>query len=706
MSGALEDLWGGPGTKGAEGATPGVSPKNNAGHPLARIRNSLRNPVLVGENGYRMRYLRIQWWVVVWRLLILVQIPIVAAVRPDLLGSLRHAFLLLAVAVSYTCFYAWRSTQTRAAGRDWFHVLDVAACASLMFLAQEPKLIFIMSFYSFSALLTRPTTLLRKAAPATVVLSLAYLLASWSAGLSPADFFTSPREVDNFALYYFWGPGFVGFSAVLARVSALELESIISAERKSYRRRLHDDLGNTLCGLHFKIESLRNLGGSDDVKRSLNFLSAGYDRAVSVLRRILSGLDEQTGGDINTALASLKEEFESETGMRMDLLLNAGKIQLSPEVQRQVLGIVREAAANASKHSGADRVAIEARGHGRRLNISVADQGKGFSQADLATRQQKGGLGVKGMYERASMIRGKLEITMNPGGGTRIELTTDIQRPGLIGRVLDYDSENKGSGLYVFLVQLRSAMFIWTVIRLFLLMGDHPFDAPLILVVALLGADSFAFVLFRSQLYRLLSRRPWLLIFEQAMFAVLVYISLQAESFFFFPLYLGVVVIMNGLFFDTLGNIALTLFLNAGIVLAYLLAPAESGPVVRGLRFEEPLQHTTIFIILAFSAGIAGEFIRSLEFLQRQAIDRALTREREILFAETHRQLHDGVFGLGEEIRAMQSAGPAAAGTIEAGAIEHLRSSSSELKKRLRVILASLEDDENEHRGKSWVTSR
>ncbi|MHB8859601.1 MAG: sensor histidine kinase, partial [Thermoleophilia bacterium] len=526
------------------------------------------------------------------------------------------------------------------------------------------------------------------------------------AGLAPMDFFTSPREIDNFALYYFWGFGFVGFSAVLARVSALELESILSEERSSYRRRLHDDLGNTLCGLHFKIQSLRKPGSSSDVKRSLSFLSAGYDRAVSVLKRILSGLDEQAGGDINSALTSFRNAFESETGMQVDLRLATGKTQLSPEVQRQVLGIVREAAANAFKHAGAGRVTIEACERGRRMSISVTDRGTGFSDEELAARQADGGLGVKSMQERARLIRGKLEIAASPGGGTRVELVTDAQRPGLIGRVLDYDRDKRGSGLYIFLIRLRTATFVWTFIRLFMLMGDHLFDAPLILVVTLLGVDTLAFVLFRSQLYRLLSRRPWLLLFEAAMFAVLVYISLQAEAFFFFPLYVGVVVIMNGLFLDTLGNIVLTLFLNTGIFLAYLLAPAASEPVVRGLRLEEPLQHTTIFVILAFSAGMAGEFIRSLEFLQQQAIDRALTREREILSAETHRQLYDGVFGLGEEIRAMQSAGPSAAGTIEAGSVEHLKYSSSELKKRLRTILASLEDDTSEHQERTWATNR
>ena len=82
-----------------------------------RIRNSLKNPRLIGEGGARNRYMRIQWWVVFWRLTVLAQIPIVALVAPERLENVPFSFLLLALALAYTALFAWLSMRSRYAGK-------------------------------------------------------------------------------------------------------------------------------------------------------------------------------------------------------------------------------------------------------------------------------------------------------------------------------------------------------------------------------------------------------------------------------------------------------------------------------------------------------------------------------------------------------------------------------------------------------------
>lgn len=198
---------------------------------LGRIRSSLENPQLVGSDGYRKRYLRIQCWVLMWRLLILVQIPEVALVRPDMLGPPSLAFGLLALALAYAVIHYLVATRTSATGKPWLQLMDLAACALLMFLAREPKLLFIISFYSYSSLLSRPTRRLAVLGSAMAGLSLAFVAAAASLGMSPLELLQQPREVDNLVPYYFWGLGFIGFSGVIERVSALEMEGVIAADR-------------------------------------------------------------------------------------------------------------------------------------------------------------------------------------------------------------------------------------------------------------------------------------------------------------------------------------------------------------------------------------------------------------------------------------------------------------------------------------------
>ena len=103
---------------------------------IARVRRSLESPQLIGEAGYRQRYLKVQWWVVLWRVLVLVQIPEVALVRPGrFTRPLSHGFLLMFLALAYTGVFYLLATRTRASGRPYLHVVDVCVCAAFLMMA-------------------------------------------------------------------------------------------------------------------------------------------------------------------------------------------------------------------------------------------------------------------------------------------------------------------------------------------------------------------------------------------------------------------------------------------------------------------------------------------------------------------------------------------------------------------------------------------
>jgi len=321
----------------------------------ARVRDSLESPQLIGESGYRRRYLKLQWWIVLWRLLILAQIPLVALIKPDRFGiALWYAFLVMALALAYTFIHYWLVTRTTL-GTVRLHVADLLACALLMLASGDDKLLFVTMFFSFSSLLARPTTLIREALPATIFLVLAYLGAIIRIGVMPWTLYSSPERLGDLALFFFWGIGFVGFSVVMERASALELDSYLEEQRRDYRRQLHDDLGNTLCGLHFKIQSLAR-AGRDDLNAAIAFLTEGYERANGVLERLLAGIDEQVSGTLNESLSKMVNSIsiKDEGGIEVELSLPARQVSLSPEMHREIYSIVREAVTNAAKHSGAD----------------------------------------------------------------------------------------------------------------------------------------------------------------------------------------------------------------------------------------------------------------------------------------------------------------------------------------------------------------
>jgi two-component system sensor histidine kinase UhpB len=90
---------------------------------------------------------------------------------------------------------------------------------------------------------------------------------------------------------------------------------------------------------------------------------------------------------------------------------------LSPEQELVVYRVAQEALSNVARHSGAGHVRFSlAAGHGEVL-LAIEDDGRGF---DPLSESQ--GTGIRGMRERALLVRGGLEIESAPGRGTAVRL--------------------------------------------------------------------------------------------------------------------------------------------------------------------------------------------------------------------------------------------------------------------------------------------
>ena len=84
--------------------------------------------------------------------------------------------------------------------------------------------------------------------------------------------------------------------------------------------------------------------------------------------------------------------------------------------------IAQEATTNAARYARATAIAIDLRTSGRKLQLSITDNGIGLS-AGLA--QGRPGMGLKIMEYRARMLGGTVAFD-EPGQGTRIVLTAPL----------------------------------------------------------------------------------------------------------------------------------------------------------------------------------------------------------------------------------------------------------------------------------------
>jgi ligand-binding sensor domain-containing protein/signal transduction histidine kinase len=95
----------------------------------------------------------------------------------------------------------------------------------------------------------------------------------------------------------------------------------------------------------------------------------------------------------------------------------AGDRAVAMTLRRDVLLIYKEALHNAARHAGAARVAIRLEQRDGRLDLTIADDGRGFDPAAAGD-----GHGLRSMRARAAALGADLEVTSRPGAGTRLRL--------------------------------------------------------------------------------------------------------------------------------------------------------------------------------------------------------------------------------------------------------------------------------------------
>jgi nitrate/nitrite-specific signal transduction histidine kinase len=119
--------------------------------------------------------------------------------------------------------------------------------------------------------------------------------------------------------------------------------------------------------------------------------------------------------------ASLREALDAAARRARAAVHVSGHGDAGPEIVTLASRVVSEALANADAHAQAHVVEIRYAVTDARLDITVADDGRGFDPA-TAVGVEDGHLGLTVMRERARGYGGDCEITSAPGAGTRVRL--------------------------------------------------------------------------------------------------------------------------------------------------------------------------------------------------------------------------------------------------------------------------------------------
>ena len=188
-------------------------------------------------------------------------------------------------------------------------------------------------------------------------------------------------------------------------------------ERNRIARDLHDSLGHTLTTLDIQLELAQRLHdiNSERSLQALNIAKNLAGQSLTEVRRAVSTMREHNF-DLNQALIALKEQFQYNRSLNIDLKLNLPQLPL--QTSHQLFCLVREGLTNIQKHSQASRVTIQGETTAELIVLKILDNGIGF---DLQLANS--GFGLRGMQERVQMLGGKITINSTLGKGTLIQVT-------------------------------------------------------------------------------------------------------------------------------------------------------------------------------------------------------------------------------------------------------------------------------------------
>jgi signal transduction histidine kinase/ligand-binding sensor domain-containing protein len=198
-------------------------------------------------------------------------------------------------------------------------------------------------------------------------------------------------------------------------------------ERNRMAREIHDTLAQDFVGVSIQLDIVRQLLGQAKVEAAVEQVDQTRKLVVEGLaeaRRTIWALRANTAADsLPTRLAHLLKRYATEG---LDLRLNISGVfrPLATGLESEVLRIAQEALSNINRHAEASEGTVDLRYSSDMLVLEIHDNGRGFVVDRVSAPDSR--YGIKGMRERASILRSQLDIESAPGQGTKVRLSVAI----------------------------------------------------------------------------------------------------------------------------------------------------------------------------------------------------------------------------------------------------------------------------------------
>jgi len=199
-------------------------------------------------------------------------------------------------------------------------------------------------------------------------------------------------------------------------------------ERQRVARDIHDGPAQSMSNIVLKAEICERMidVNVSTAKQELRNLKKIVRDSLQDLRKIIYNLRPMSLDDLGLVptLQRYILTYQEETGIAVAFHTRGDVPAIKPVISLTVFRIVQEALNNIVKHARANTVIIRLEFLANNLRLFVYDNGKGFSTEKLKVKSEdiSGGFGLISMRERVELLNGSMNISSEPGKGTRLDI--------------------------------------------------------------------------------------------------------------------------------------------------------------------------------------------------------------------------------------------------------------------------------------------
>jgi two-component system sensor histidine kinase DevS len=200
---------------------------------------------------------------------------------------------------------------------------------------------------------------------------------------------------------------------------------LMAAERERIARDLHDLVVQRLFGAGLSLQAALAL--IDDQSAAAKVASAveELDTTIKEIRQAIFMLEETPVAGIRAKVTEAVAHAREVLGLDVALAIDVPpELSLGPELQVEVVTVLREALSNCARHARARHVEVHLRVNDN-LVLTVLDDGVGIGRPARLS-------GLSYARARAEQMGGELRLRDRPGGGTHFEWRVPLGRPPLV----------------------------------------------------------------------------------------------------------------------------------------------------------------------------------------------------------------------------------------------------------------------------------